>query len=1348
MACRPSDHALASVEVLYRVGTLSGLTDGDLLARFIAGPEPASEAAFAALVDRHGPMVFQVCRRVLGDASDADDAAQATFLVLARRARAIRRSESVASWLFGVALRVAHRARDAAARRRAHERRRAEMATWVTSEDSGGSEADWTALYEELDRLPESLRGPLVLCYLEGMTHEQAAGRLRVAERTLRRHLERGRERLRARLTRRGLAPALGLLGVGPTGAAGRAAEPPAAWAAKTVRAAVEIASGRAATAGASAAALTLAEEALRAMIHAKLRMASLALATAGLSGLGLIALAQVPERVRVPVPSPSVAAAVAPSPPISDLAKASRPKGLRPGEAREVAGVLSDPEGRPLARADVVVRIEPSAASGKERPPARFEVLKSGPDGRFSCPIPAGWVKVFLAARARGHAVAIWESGVSDEMRPSELKLKAARQTPFDAILVDGEGRPIAGAELRVERFETAPVVVEEGAGQRTVAVCYQNVPEAGLPGTPLEGLFSARTDPAGRFTFLALPPEGGMRLAVRDRGGRLWRVLTEDVAGSPELIYQGFVPLAGQGIRRLTAAPAARIVGRVTTRLPDVSVGGLTVDLQSTRQPKPTSPGPHRDQGARTVTEADGRFRIEGLEPGTVNVCLGAHPGETPWTYRAAQDVELRLGETTEVGIELIEGVRVSGRVVDGKTGRPIAGARVAHYGPIRPRSGAATFSVETDDEGVYHLRLPPGESYFYMFGMPEGYVRSPSAGQPSRTVEIPAGAQEFGVPPIELVPGVALSGRLLDVRGRPVPGATIVGVCAGAQCAFPTGITPAGTTDAEGRFRLAGQNHLVVPDEASTMQIRLADGRPFDVPVVAAADGAVTAVLPPEAGPDEPAPEGADPPRDVAPDELAGVVIDEEGRPLASVLVDAWTWYPGNEATTGADGRFRIKGLSKDQGIEVQFTKEGYTPRLFVAQPTGQPGRVVRMDDDTYFEGKVTGPDGRPVAGALVRGNRGPKRNPGVVIATIWTETRTGADGRYRLYAEADAYDIQVRVPGVGVARRPGTSIAPDEARSLDLPLEAGEVFVAKVVDSLTGEPVAGFTLGCFPFDHPDIEGRSGEDGILRITDMLPGRFDFRRIDAPGYARWWSDATVSPFGRPQVIERLGGWQRNFDGLDFDLRSGMEPVTIVAEKGVTVRGRVVDPEGRPVAGATVAPALTGTGNSLTGDTRFSVTTDDQGRFEVLLPAGNGREYNLVAHDGKLHEWRTWANGVTEPLLTTPGQEIDGIEIALIRPVTVRGRVVDSQGRPVADREVRSHADDRRENRYYDPTTQTDDDGRFELKYVRPGRQYVQVAPFWLDAAQAPGGTSRVVEAKPGEVIEDVALVAQPESR
>jgi polysaccharide biosynthesis/export protein len=156
-------------------------------------------------------MVLHVCRAVLSDPHEAEDAFQATFLVLASRARSIRSGDSVGSWLHGVALRVASRARSSASRRRYHERRRAEM---TRNRIDGAHEcpslnADLArVLQEEIGRLPEKFRAAVVLCYLEGLTHEMAAGQLGCPVGTVRSRLATARERLKRRLTRRGLAPA------------------------------------------------------------------------------------------------------------------------------------------------------------------------------------------------------------------------------------------------------------------------------------------------------------------------------------------------------------------------------------------------------------------------------------------------------------------------------------------------------------------------------------------------------------------------------------------------------------------------------------------------------------------------------------------------------------------------------------------------------------------------------------------------------------------------------------------------------------------------------------------------------------------------------------------------------------------------------------------------------------------------------------------------------------------------------------------------------------------------------------------------------------------------------------
>jgi RNA polymerase sigma factor (sigma-70 family) len=203
------DHrgALArDLEQVFGHGSATALPEGQLLRRFV---RERDESAFAALVSRHGRMVLGVCRRVLGARPDAEDAFQATFLVLLRRASALQDADSLGPWLYGVAWRVASRARAGNARRRREEENAAANRPEQTETDCSAARRELHAIIdEEMNRLPEKYRQPLVLCYLEGLTHEAAARQLRWKAGVLRGRLDRGRLRLRGRLARRGLAPA------------------------------------------------------------------------------------------------------------------------------------------------------------------------------------------------------------------------------------------------------------------------------------------------------------------------------------------------------------------------------------------------------------------------------------------------------------------------------------------------------------------------------------------------------------------------------------------------------------------------------------------------------------------------------------------------------------------------------------------------------------------------------------------------------------------------------------------------------------------------------------------------------------------------------------------------------------------------------------------------------------------------------------------------------------------------------------------------------------------------------------------------------------------------------------
>jgi RNA polymerase sigma factor (sigma-70 family) len=216
--------------------------DRELLERFVAGRD---EAAFAELVRRHGPAVLGVCRRVLGQEQDAEDAFQATFLVLARQVGSIRKHASVAAWLHGVACRVAASLKREGVRRRDRERVRREVPPPAMADEVSRREVR-SVLDEELLRLPQRYRAALVLCYLQGKTQREAARELGLRPTTLKGRLERGRELLRARLARRGLALPAAPLAAALTESAAPAAPPPA-LAGATVKAGLLVAAGVAA---------------------------------------------------------------------------------------------------------------------------------------------------------------------------------------------------------------------------------------------------------------------------------------------------------------------------------------------------------------------------------------------------------------------------------------------------------------------------------------------------------------------------------------------------------------------------------------------------------------------------------------------------------------------------------------------------------------------------------------------------------------------------------------------------------------------------------------------------------------------------------------------------------------------------------------------------------------------------------------------------------------------------------------------------------------------------------------------------------------------------------------------
>lgn len=549
--------------------------DESLLRRFhIQG----DEEAFAALVDRYGPLVLGVCRQVLGDAHAAEDAFQATFLILARKAGSVQRRRALAAWLHRVAGNVARTARTAAARRRHHEQQAAmnRPPDVVEAPDTSG----WPILHAAIDGLPEKYRVPVVLCYLQGKTNEEAARELGWPVGTVKSSLARARECLRGRLEGLGLAGTLTLLGTGRV----HAAVPPT-LAAATTRSAIAFATGQAAGKLVSASVAGLVEGGLRNMGTSKTQVAlTLGLAVALLGGgAGLVLLKTQanpplnPDRGVRPNPE-KPAAAVRPAPLqfqstdlISTLAVTPDGKILAVGGHRNsvsvfdltngkklqdfsgdggiVAAVAFSPDGKTLAVGgssstirlwDVPGGRERRKIEGKE---LRVDTLAFSPDGKL------------LATSGGNHtgAIYLWDVGTGKELSrifghergtdaivfSADGKILASIGTDKDRPGVQGRGTvrvwDRANGKLRAEwtGIRGGPNVLALSADGRILVQGGENAPVRLLDTTTGKQLRTI--DGLSMVHSLALSPDG--RLLVTASGYQKYVLQLWEVATGTEL-------------------------------------------------------------------------------------------------------------------------------------------------------------------------------------------------------------------------------------------------------------------------------------------------------------------------------------------------------------------------------------------------------------------------------------------------------------------------------------------------------------------------------------------------------------------------------------------------------------------------------------------------------------------------------------------------------------------------------------------------------------------------------------------------------------------------------------------
>jgi RNA polymerase sigma factor (sigma-70 family) len=320
--------------------------DGQLLERFTRLRE---EAAFHTLVRRHGPLVMGVCRRVLRNRDDADDAFQATFLVLARKAASISSRTSVGSWLYKVAFRMAARARKQTATRQKRESQApAPTATDPLAEVTGRELL--TLLDEELQNLPDRYRAPLVHCYLEGQTRDEAAKQLGCSESTVNRRLEQGKKQLHKRLLRRGVDLSASLIALALTQNVAKAALSKS-FIGATVNACLAAAVRGAIGSLVSPRVAALANGALRAMNATKLKIATCLLLAVSLSLTGAGAVARSLAN-QTDVASTSAAQDKDKPERLSEKQSTIAVADAKDGERMTVRGRVLNPDGKPLAGA------------------------------------------------------------------------------------------------------------------------------------------------------------------------------------------------------------------------------------------------------------------------------------------------------------------------------------------------------------------------------------------------------------------------------------------------------------------------------------------------------------------------------------------------------------------------------------------------------------------------------------------------------------------------------------------------------------------------------------------------------------------------------------------------------------------------------------------------------------------------------------------------------------------------------------------------------------------------------------------------------------------------------------
>ncbi len=637
-------------------------TDGELLARFSAG----DDTAFAALVQRHSGMVIGVCRRLLPTVQDAEDACQATFLVLARKSRSGRWQSSIANWLYTTARRIASKSNRAAARRQKREARPLPPGPVSALDQMTGREA-FAVLDEELDKLPALYREPLVLCYLQGLTRDEAAMRLGVPSATLKSQLDRGRKKLADALTRRGIVPGAGLLTVAATSAA-RASAPQLV---ETILATVG-------GAPSPTVAALVRGVAMNGYWKYALGIAALILTIVG--GFAFERRGQGGAQSAPHDPGPGLV--------MQDQPTAREADNRVPEKARIL---VLGADGKPVAGA-TIRRLAPHRFGSS----TETILGKTDAQGRFEAD-----VLPFSAFTAVVEGVGtVWSGPVN---RTEDLVLKLPQPKPIRGKLVDLQGKPIPRARVTVLR-----VAATRNDDLSAFYNAYRVNPEwvvddqaEYLDGKATGAPKGTTTDADGRFELTGVGLRQVVTLRFDAEGAEAARVV---VFADPEFATRMKLPTDSEKERAFATFRSATYGPEFTHAVrPDHVLTGTVIDAVSG---KPiagvtvagTAAYDRFDTGGSwhdevvTLTDADGRFRLPGLVKAPARLLHVMGSDAAPYLDRLVEVKDTEGYNPAVVQVKLQPALRVEGQLVNQITKKPVAGEVIWRAVPHpRDRTGA---------------------------------------------------------------------------------------------------------------------------------------------------------------------------------------------------------------------------------------------------------------------------------------------------------------------------------------------------------------------------------------------------------------------------------------------------------------------------------------------------------------------------------------------------------------------------------------------------------------------------------------------------------------------------------